>query len=130
MTDFKQDFSIPTAQQLESLTLSISEPLMGEYWRQEVFNDTETRQAFEARIVELAKGNPATFKAEYLRGLAWLCFKHAGLLNTEMIAKLELIPLFKKYSTEFDMELNFEAAAKIGYRYLACDQFEMIGGDY
>lgn len=129
MTDFKQDLSIPTAQQLESLTLSISETLMDEYW-QEV-NNPEIRQAFESRIVELSKGDTATFKVEYLRGLAWLSFKFTKVyLSHEILAKLELIPLFKKHSTEFDMELSFEAAANCGFRYFPDDRFEMIGSQY
>jgi len=130
MTDFKQNESIPTAQQIESIDAIMSQELRSEFFNQSCFKDTVIHRVFELRIVELAQSKSAIFRDEFVRGIAWLCFKYTGYLSTEIVAKLELIPLFKKYSTEFDTELTFEDAANFGHRYFPSDKFEMIGGDY
>jgi hypothetical protein len=116
--------------QIESLDLFIPKNVRDEFWHQDIFSNTDIRKFFESQIVELEKSETAIFKDEYIRGIAWLSFRYTGLFCTELTAKLEFLPLFKKYSSEFDTALTFEVAALVGYRYFPTDQFDMIGGQY
>ncbi len=103
------------------------ETLMKVWCEDFLIDENKIRPDFETRIVELAKGCHDKFIAEYSRGIAWLCVMYAGLIDVELIAKLKLIPLFKKHYNEFDIELNFEDAVKEGNKYFPDDKFEMIG---
>jgi len=122
-----QDKSVFTGLQIEHLNFLIPESLRDEFWHQYIFNYAECRTSFESQIVKLAKDKPAN---EYCRGIAWLCFRFTGLISTNVLAELKLIPLFKKHSIEFDTGLTFEDASLVAYRYFPTDQFEMIGRQY